>query len=375
MLLKSDGFPTYHLACVVDDHLMRISHVIRGDEWLTSTPKHVLLYRAFGWSVPAFAHLPLLLKPDGTKLSKRHADSSLDYYISRGYLPEALVNFVALLGWNPGSTQEVFSLPELVRAFSLDRIQKAGAVVNLDKLNWFNAQHLQRMANGGRLQEIVDKVKPMIRAHHSAAAAAAAAASSSPSPASPAVLESDLSDDAYLCRVILSLVSHVTHMSDFVSQSVFYYRTPDYASSTDADLRALRNKVYPPAEPAAFELNARLVQATLKQLETLPDSAFEMNAPPPPTAATAASSAAAASAPASSAPATAAAASGPTIQSALKQLIKDHGVKQKTCFLLLRYILSGSESGPSISVIIATLGRDRAMQRLHNAAAYTPPRL
>ena len=348
---------------------MRISHVIRGDEWLTSTPKHVLLYRAFGWQVPAFAHLPLLLKPDGTKLSKRHADSSLEYYISRGYLPEALINFVALLGWNPGTVQEVFSLPELIRSFSLERIQKAGAVVNLDKLNWFNSQHLQRMANGGRLHEIVEKVRPMIRAHHSAAAAATASASPSTAPPAPQVLESDLFDDAYLSRVILSLVSHVTHMSDFVGQSLFYYRCPDYASTTDVELMGLRSKVF--GDAAAWDTNARLVQATIKQLEALPDAAWEMNAPPPPTAAASASSPAVAAPSASSA---ASVSPGPTIQSALKQLIKEQNVKQKTYFLLLRYILSGSESGPSVSVIIATLGRERAMQRLRNAAAYTPPR-
>lgn len=142
ILLKSDGFPTYHLAVVVDDHAMKISHVIRGEEWLGSAPKHVLLYKMFGWQLPVFAHLPLLLKPDGSKLSKRHADAAVEYYIEQGFSPEALINFVAFLGWNPGTTQEVFSMEELIESFSLPRIQKAGASVNLEKLKWFNQQHV-----------------------------------------------------------------------------------------------------------------------------------------------------------------------------------------------------------------------------------------
>ena len=114
VLLKSDGFPTYHLANVVDDHLMGITHVIRGEEWLSSTPKHVLLYQAFGWELPVFAHLPLLLNPDRSKLSKRQGDVAVEDYMQKGYLPEALLNFIAFLGWNPGDEREIFSLEALV---------------------------------------------------------------------------------------------------------------------------------------------------------------------------------------------------------------------------------------------------------------------
>ncbi len=144
VLIKSDGFPTYHLANVVDDHLMEISHVIRGEEWLPSTPKHVLLYRYFGWQPPRFAHLPLLLNPDKSKLSKRQGDVAVEDYKAKGYLPEALINFVALLGWNPGDDREIFTLEELVREFSLERVGKSGAVFNVEKLNWMNAEHLRR---------------------------------------------------------------------------------------------------------------------------------------------------------------------------------------------------------------------------------------
>jgi glutamyl-tRNA synthetase len=165
VLLKSDGMPTYHLANVVDDHLMKISHVIRGEEWLPSAPFHVLLYQYLGWSetMPQFAHLPLLLKPDGNgKLSKRDADKHgypvfpLDWidpvsheksmgFREQGYLPEAITNFLALLGWNPGTEQELFTLEELVDAFSIERINKSGAKFDIEKAKWFNQQYLKNV--------------------------------------------------------------------------------------------------------------------------------------------------------------------------------------------------------------------------------------
>lgn len=144
VLLKADGYPTYHLANVIDDHLMGISHVIRGEEWLSSTPKHILLYDAFGWEKPLFAHLPLLLNPDRSKLSKRQGDVAVEDYRAKGYLPEALLNFVALLGWNPGTQQEIFSLEELVKHFSIEGVNKSGAVFNIEKLNAFNFEHLRK---------------------------------------------------------------------------------------------------------------------------------------------------------------------------------------------------------------------------------------
>lgn len=163
VLMKSDGMPTYHLANVVDDYLMKISHVIRGEEWLPSAPLHVLLYRFFGWEneMPQFAHLPLLLKADGNgKLSKRDADKAgfpifpLDWtdpktkefskgFRENGYLPEALLNFLAFLGWNPGTEQELFSLRELIDAFSIERIGKSGAKFDIHKAQWFNQQYLR----------------------------------------------------------------------------------------------------------------------------------------------------------------------------------------------------------------------------------------
>jgi glutamyl-tRNA synthetase len=159
VLLKSDGFPTYHLANVVDDHLMKITHVIRGEEWLPSTPKHVILYQSFGWDHPEFAHLPLLLNPDRSKLSKRQGDVAVEDYKDKGYLPDALVNFVALLGWNPSATEEIFSMDDLIKGFNLEKVNKGGAVFNREKLDWMNSEYLRKMDP----KEILEYVRPLAK--------------------------------------------------------------------------------------------------------------------------------------------------------------------------------------------------------------------
>lgn len=146
ILLKSDGYPVYNLANVVDDHEMKITHVIRGEEFIPSTPKHVLLYQAFGWKVPAFGHLPLILDANRKKLSKRAGDVAVKDYLEKGYLPEALINFIAFLGWNPKSTQEIFSLRELIAEFALDKVNKAGAIFDITKLDFINRQWQKRVA-------------------------------------------------------------------------------------------------------------------------------------------------------------------------------------------------------------------------------------
>ncbi len=179
VLMKSDGMPTYHLANVVDDYLMKISHVIRGEEWLPSAPLHLLLYRYFGWAneMPQFAHLPLLLKPDGNgKLSKRDADK-MDFpifplnwtdpesgelaigYKEAGYLPEAMINFLAFLGWNPGTEQEIFSMDQLVETFTLERIGKAGARFDIQKAQWFNQQYLRTKSDEELVMYLFDSLQ------------------------------------------------------------------------------------------------------------------------------------------------------------------------------------------------------------------------
>jgi nondiscriminating glutamyl-tRNA synthetase len=145
VLIKSDGYPTYHFAVVVDDYLMKISHIIRGEEWLSSTPKHVLLYQAFGWKSPEYVHLPNILNSDKKKLSKRQGDVAVEDFIKKGYLPEALVNYLALLGWSPDTEEEFFDIEELVSEFDISRVNKSGAVFDREKLNWMNGQYIKNL--------------------------------------------------------------------------------------------------------------------------------------------------------------------------------------------------------------------------------------
>jgi len=175
VLFKSDGLPTYHLANIVDDHLMEISHVIRGEEWLPSLPLHIMLYRSFGWKSPLFAHLPLLLKPDGKgKLSKRDGDrmgfpvfplfwpfgETAKGYREEGYYPEAFINMLALLGWNPGTEQEIFSMDELIKTFSIDRVGKSGSRFDPEKAKWFNHHYLQNKTNSQLAIEFREYLRP-----------------------------------------------------------------------------------------------------------------------------------------------------------------------------------------------------------------------
>lgn len=199
VIIKSDGYPTYHLGVVVDDHLMGISHVIRGEEWLSSTPKHVLLYQYLGWDLPVFAHLPLLLNPDKSKLSKRQGDVAVEEYRAKGYLKEAIVNFIAFLGWNPGDEREIFSLEELTRDFTLDRVGKSGAIFNIEKLNWLNQQHLRLKTN----EELALHLKPLLQAKGLA-----------------------VSSDEYLQRVVGLLKERLTFAKDFLEYSDYFFTDP-----------------------------------------------------------------------------------------------------------------------------------------------------
>ncbi len=200
VILKSDGFPTYHLAVVVDDHLMGVTHVIRGEEWLPSVPKHILLYQYFGWSVPQMAHLPLLLNPDRSKLSKRQGDVAVEDYRTKGYLKEAMVNFIAFLGWNPGDEREIFSMQELTEAFTLERVGQSGAVFNVDKLNWLNQQHLKLKPAA----EIAAMLRPMLAARGI----------------------TDVTDE-YLQRAIGLMRERVTLLPEFIENGLYLFRDPD----------------------------------------------------------------------------------------------------------------------------------------------------
>ena len=202
VLIKSDGFPTYHLANVVDDHLMEITHVIRGEEWLSSTPKHILLYDFFEWEKPVFAHLPLLLNPDRSKLSKRQGDVAVEDYQSKGYLKETLINFVALLGWNAGDDKEFYYLDELVVKFSLERVNKAGAVFDLQKLNWLNAEHLRKKTNN----EILQMLKAEIQNSN---------------------FKTLTFSDDYLLTVIEAMKERVSFVKEFITNAPYFFEAPN----------------------------------------------------------------------------------------------------------------------------------------------------
>ena len=245
VLVKSDGYPTYHLANVVDDHLMKISHVVRGEEWLSSTPKHVLLYHYLGWEPPQFAHLPLLLNPDRSKLSKRQGDVAVEEYRKKGYLPEALVNFVALLGWNPGDERELFTLEELIREFSLERVGKSGAVFNIEKLDWLNFQHLRRAPD----QRIIELLRSALETS-----------------GIPGKFE-----DEYLLQVIGAMRERAMFVKDIVDRGGYFFAAPRHydpdvvrkrwKADTAAQLSRLAEAFSRVAIPSKEEFESALRQA------------------------------------------------------------------------------------------------------------------
>ena len=204
VLLKSDGMPTYHLANVVDDHLMNISHVIRGEEWLSSTPKHILMYEYFGWEPPKMAHLPLIMSPSGGKLSKRKAETegipiNTKDYIEQKFEPEALVNFLAYLGWSPGDDSELHSLEELCELFSLDRVSKGGAVFDYQKLIWYNEHYLR--------EKPADELWPRVQA---------------------IAKEHGLDpDEEYMKQIIPLMKERVSKVEDFVTMGRFFFEDPE----------------------------------------------------------------------------------------------------------------------------------------------------
>lgn len=197
VLIKSDGYPTYHLAVVVDDHLMEITHVVRGEEWLSSTPKHLLLYRAFGWDAPVFAHLPVIRNKDKSKMSKRKNDVSILSHRDRGYLPEALNNFMALMGWSHPEGKEIFSLDEFFQVFGLDRVTKTAPIYDLDKLNYYNGYYIRALSD----TELLSRLKA-------------------------GFIPTDCPE--VLVKQLIPLVKErLVTLKDFESLTSFFYRTPD----------------------------------------------------------------------------------------------------------------------------------------------------
>lgn len=207
VLLRSDGSPTYQLAAVVDDHAMNITHVIRGDDHLSNTPKQILLYEAFGWQIPEFAHLPLILGPDNKRLSKRHGSTSVSEFRERGFLPKALTNYLALLGWSSGDDIEFMSIDELKQKFSLDGISKKGATFDEIKLAWMNSHYIKQLPES----EILPFVKDLISREKNER---------------PSFAKSENFDDSFLIRIITAMKDRVKVLPDFVNSARYFFSDP-----------------------------------------------------------------------------------------------------------------------------------------------------
>lgn len=301
VLFKSDGMPTYHLANIVDDHTMEISHVIRGEEWLPSAPLHVLLYKAFGWDSPKFAHLPLLLRPDGNgKLSKRDGDrlgfpvfpinwttnegELYSGYREAGYLPEAFINMLAFLGWNPGTTQELFSLEELVNAFSIDRVGKAGAKFDADKTKWFQQQYLRKADETTLANELQQ-------------------------------LTCEKYDVNYLVKVVQLMKERATFLEDMLTEGDYFFSTP-----TEYDAKTVKKKWKEPT--------SELMIAWTKVLKNIEDFT-EIN-----------------------------------IEEAFKTFLAEKELGIGGVLPAFRLLLTGKGMGPSMFEIAALLGKTESISRM-----------
>ena len=312
VLMKSDGMPTYHLANVVDDYLMKISHVIRGEEWLPSAPLHVLLYKFLGWAdqMPQFAHLPLLLKPDGNgKLSKRDADAMgfpifpLDWrdektgelakgYRESGYLPEALINFLAFLGWNPGTKQEIFSMDELIKEFSLERINKAGARFDIQKAQWYNQHYLRQKPDS----ELVSMLKNALTSEGI-----------------------DCSEEKAL-KIVSMMRERITFPKDLWEQAKFLFAAPDHFDENVVNKKWNEDAV-----------------RVVSQFRTLVSSADDLDA----------------------------IAAKTTLDSAAAQA----GVGTGKILQALRVALTGAGGGPDLMMIMEIIGPNEVVRRLDHALA------
>lgn len=312
VILKADGMPTYHLANIVDDHLMEITHVIRGEEWLPSTAHHVLLYRAFGWesTMPEFAHLPLILKPDGKgKLSKRDGnrlgipvfplswdgetpEDSFMGFREFGFLPQAMVNFMAFLGWNPGTEQEIFSMEELIAAFSVEKIGKAGARFDFEKAKWFNQQYILHTDN----VTLAQFVRPIIEA------------------------KGHQPEASFLESFCALLKERVLFLSEFWDKGYYFFE-----DVRDYDLANARKRWKPESRTLFENLGENLNQLQSSQWQA------------------------------------------ETVQKAVELFMSNNNLKPGDIFPLLRIALAGTMQGPAVFEMMALLGQETVSQRLKKA--------
>jgi glutamyl-tRNA synthetase len=315
VLFKSDGLPTYHLANVVDDYLMKITHVIRGEEWLPSAPLHVLLYRFFGWEavMPSFAHLPLILKPDGNgKLSKRDGDrlgfpvfpinwkdpASGDVfpgYREAGYLPESVINILAHLGWNPGTEQEVFSVGDLIEQFSLDRVGRHGSKFDPEKARWFNHQYIQNMSDG----DVLRLLRPLLQEHQVA------------------------SVDSYILSVFALVRERMVLLPDFWQHAWFFFERPV----------AYDEQVTQKVWVAGIGSTMKDFSNSLEQLVHLDKESFN---------------------------------------ALVSEFVSQKGIKTGQLMNPLRLLMVGTNQGPGMADIVVTLGREEVLVRMKTGFSILP---
>jgi glutamyl-tRNA synthetase len=307
VLFKSDGMPTYHLANIVDDHRMEITHVIRGEEWLPSLPLHILLYRSFGWDPPLFAHLPLLLKPDGKgKLSKRDGDKmgfpvfplfwpfgeTAKGYREEGYYPDAFVNMLALLGWNPGTEQEIFSMQELIDTFSIERVGKSGSRFDPEKAKWFNHQYLQKRTNNQLAIEFREFLRP--HGYH---------------------------DDIVRLETLVAMVKErVSFVKDIWDQTDFFFKAPE-----SYDPEVVRKRWNNDSASLLLELRSLLDKIT----------DF----------------------------------SSSYLESVIKTWIEDKGYNMGAVMNAFRLVIVGASRGPHMFDIISWIGKDETLKRIDTGIA------
>ncbi len=301
VLLKADGFPTYQLANVVDDHLMEITHVLRAEEWLPSAPKNALLYQAFGWEPPVWVHLPQVLGEDKSKLSKRHGAEPILVYRDRGYLPEALMNVLAFLGWNPGTEEEFFTPDELAKRFTLERIQKAGAVLSPDRLDYVNGVYIRKMPVG----DIAEHMKPYL----------AEAGISACSP------RADLSDAEYLLTVAGLLQDRFKHFDETKEFSWFFFTAP----VANAQLKEL---VVP--KRATWEEVRPILSQSTAVLSDLPADEWTLEG----------------------------------LEKSLINFAQSHDYKNGIVLWPIRAALTGESASPGSFEMLAALGKEESLKRL-----------
>jgi glutamyl-tRNA synthetase len=311
--LRSDGHPTYHLSVVADDIDMAITHVVRGDDHISNTPKQVLLYRAFGKPLPAFAHVPLILGPDKRRLSKRHGATSVTEYSKQGFLPEAMMNFLALLGWSPGDDRELFTREELIAAFSLEGISSSNAVFNPEKLEWFSAQHIARMPAAG----LVRRIEPLLReAGLWPPTWSPGSSFDSPSDAALAQDKLDPGEGAWLARLVEVLRPRAKRLTDFVEKG-----RPFLVDEVEYDADAVKKHLSSP-EALAHLAAVRDTCAAVGEF------------------------------------------SAAALEPAIRALAEARGVKAGVLIHPTRVAVVGRAESPGIFEVLELLGRERALARM-----------